>query len=124
MKNYIIYILSVCSLVACNNVNKETLKAEIIDELKSSSDIPIIKKGDGNNFYSEPICIGPGSTYNNGDSYIQHSTMRCPRIKNGVQRNCYKIDPYNNTFCNICMNDELITQWNDRFFPNGYKKEQ
>jgi hypothetical protein len=84
--------------------------------LKSEDrDLTVAEVGDGSNFYCEPISIG-GDEY-----YIHHSTMGCPRIKNGVQRNCYKLDGYNNIFCPGCMSDWLISAWKDRFFPNGYK---
>ena len=105
---------------ACINVNKEELKKEIISDLKSNVQ-PSVVKGDGVNFYAEPIYLGGTSSFVN-ENYIQHSTINCPTIHNGVQRNCYKLDAYSNTFCSICMSDVLITKWNDRFFPNGYKK--
>ena len=118
----VLLLLAICTLAACNNVNKEELKKEIINELKSSNTQPSLKKGDGSNFYAEPTYLGSSGTYINEKS-IQHSTINCPAIKNGTQRNCYKLDPYHNTFCSLCMSDELITMWNDRFFPNGYKKK-
>lgn len=122
MRKVLLLMFSFIAFVSCNNVNKEELKKEIISELKSANIQPSVKKGDGSNFYAEPIYLGSSGTYINEIS-IQHSTINCPAIKNGTQRNCYKIDPYNNTFCSLCMSDELITMWNDRFFPNGYKKK-
>jgi hypothetical protein len=117
----ILFFLAICCLAACSNVNKEELKKEILSEIKSHNNQPTVKKGDGSNFYGEPVYIGSSGSYYN-EIEIQHSTISCPAIKNGIQRNIYKLDPYHNTFCNICMNDELITTWNQRFFPNGYKK--
>ena len=114
----VLSLLTICLLVACNNVNKEELKKEIISELNSSNIQPFVIKGNGENYYAEPMALASTSSY-----YIQHSTIRCPAIKNGVQRNVYKINGYNNTFCSICMNDFLITKFNESFFPNGYKKE-
>ena len=76
---------------------------------------PKVVKGDGSYFYNEPISIG-------GDEfYIHHSTMQCPAIKNGVQRSCYKLNSYNNTFCSHCMDNGLIDNFKNRYFPNGYK---
>lgn len=112
----------VCSLVSCNTVNKEDLKKEILSEIESSRTTVVVKKGDGNNFYAEPIFLGSNGTYIN-EIDIQHSTINCPAIRNGVQRNCYKTNAYNNTFCNLCMTDALITIWNKRFFPNGYRND-
>lgn len=112
-----ILLLAICTLAACNNVNKEELKKEIINELKSSNTQPSVKKGDGSNFYAEPLFLG-GSNVN--DYCLQHSTINCPAIRNGVQRNVYKLNGYNNTFCSVCMSDDLITNFNNRYFPNGY----
>lgn len=115
-------LVAILGLAACNNVNKEELKKEIINELKSSNAQPSVRKGNGSDFYAEPVYLGSSGDYIN-EIYIQHSTINCPAIKNGAQRNCYKIDPYHNTFCSLCMNDELISMWNNNFFPNGYKKK-
>ena len=68
--------------------------------------------------YAEPLFLG-GSNVN--DYCLQHSTINCPAIRNGVQRNVYKLNGYNNTFCSVCMSDDLITNFNNRYFPNGYK---
>ena len=118
----IVLLFALISLIGCNNVNKEELKKEIITELKTKNSLPSVTKGEGSNFYAEPVFLGSSGTYIN-EVYVQHSTINCPAIKNGAQRNCYKLDPYHNTFCNVCMNDHLITEWNSRNFPNGYKKE-
>jgi hypothetical protein len=115
-------LFPILGLTACNNVNKEELKKEIISEIKSSNVQPSVVKGSGANFYAEPVFLGSSGTYIN-EVYIQHSTINCPAIHNGAQRNCYKIDGYHNTFCSVCMTDDLITEWNRHFFPNGYKKE-
>ena len=107
-------LMTICTLVACNNMNKE--------EQESSNNHPTVKKGDGSNFYAEPVYLGSNGTFID-EIYIQHSTINCPAIRNGAQRNCYKLDPYYNTFCSLCMNDELISIWNTNNFPNGYKKK-
>lgn len=119
--NKILFLFAIYCVTACNNINKEELKKEIITELKSANNKPSVVKGSGDNFYAEPAFLGSSGTYIN-EVYIQHSNLNCPKISNGVQRNCYKIDGYHNTFCSVCMSDELITEWNNRFFPNGYKK--
>ena len=120
MRKVLLLLFSFIAFASCNNVNKEELKKEIISELKSANIQPSVKKGDGSNFYAEPMALASTSSYVN-DYYIQHSTINCPAIRNGVQRNVYKINGYNNTFCSLCMSDELITMWNVHFFPNGYK---
>ena len=112
-------ILIICSFAACDRFGREEfkkeLKKEIIAELDSSNTKPQFK-GDGSNFY--PELKGTGAN----EIYIQHSTLKCPAIRNGVQKNCYKLNAYNNTFCTVCMDDSLIEAWNNRFFPNGYKR--
>lgn len=118
MRKVLLLMFSFIAFASCNNVNKEELKKEIISELKSANIQPSVKKGDGSNFYAEPLFLG-GSNVN--DYCLQHSTINCPAIRNGVQRNVYKLNGYNNTFCSLCMSDELITMWNVHFFPNGYK---
>lgn len=118
----ILLLFAICCFAACDNINKEELKEEIVAELKSASTHLSVVKGSGANFYAEPAFLGSSGTYIN-EVYIQHSNLNCPVIHNGVQRNCYKIDPYHNTFCSACMSDNLITEWNNRFFPDGYKKQ-
>ena len=120
MKNIFLLIV-IGTFCACNNINKEELKKEIISELKANTQ-QTLKKGDGSHFYSEPVYLGSSGTFIH-EVDIQHSTINCPAIRNGVQRNCYKLNPYDNTFCSVCMTDELITMWNNRFFPDGYKKK-
>lgn len=119
--NKILFLFAFYCFTSCNNVNKEELKKEIIAELKSANNKPSVVKGSGDNFYAEPAFLGSSGTYIN-EVYIQHSNLNCPKISNGVQRNCCRTDGYHNTFCSVCMSDELITEWNNRFFPNGYKK--
>ena len=111
---YLILLLS-CSLIMSCTSYSEKLKKEIINELESNTET--LTKGNGYYFYDEPISIG-GEKY-----YKHHSTLDCPEIKNGVQRDCHKINAYNNLFCSHCMDDALITLWNDRVFPDGYKKK-
>lgn len=113
MKKYLFILLSCCLIASCNSYS-EKLKEDIIDELEK--DAESVTKGNGYYFYDEPISIG-GNNY-----YKHHSTLDCPDIKNGVQRDCHKVDAYHNLFCSKCMSDELITLWNDRVFPDGYKK--
>ena len=115
MKQYLL-LLSCISLLSCSNNNsdlKKEIKDEIISELRQKN-MSVIK-GDGSNFYAEPISIG------GNEHYIHHSTLNCPAINVGVQRNCYKINGYNNIFCHYCMDDQLINQFNSHFFPKGYK---
>ena len=107
----ILLLFAICCFAACDNINKEELKEEIVAELKSASTHLSVVKGSGANFYAEPAFLGSSGTYIN-EVYIQHSNLNCPVIHNGVQRNCYKIDPYHNTFCSACMSDDLITEWN------------
>ena len=122
MKKIALFFLFICSITACYNKSKEELKKEIISELQSTNNQPFVVKGTGNNYYAEPVYLGSTGTFVN-EVYIQHSTINCPAIHNGAQRNCYKLDPYHNTFCSVCMSDALITEWNNRFFPNGYTKQ-
>ena len=117
MKKIAIGALAVCLLTACTNINKDELKQEIKEDLRKeiSETYPKVVKGDGSYFYNEPISIG------GNEFYIHHSTMQCPAIKNGVQRGCYKINCYYNTFCSHCMDNDLINRFNTAYFPNGYK---
>lgn len=118
MKKIAIGALAVCFLTSCTNINKDELKQEIKEDLKKemAETYPKVVKGDGSYFYNESVSIG-------GDEFfIHHSTMQCPAIKNGVQRGCYKLNGYNNTFCSHCMDDALINRFNAAYFPNGYKK--
>ena len=98
-------------MTACKNQNDTQtiiLKTEDVS-------LTISEVGDGSNFYDEPISIG-GDEY-----YVIHSTMACPKIDKGVQRNCYKINAYRNIFCPGCMNDLHISLFNNRYFSDGYK---
>jgi hypothetical protein len=118
MKKHLFIFLSCCLISACNLVDQQRLKAEIKEEIiKEIENNKEVVKGVGFNFYNEPISVG-GDTY-----YKHHSTLDCPEIKNGVQRDCYKIDAYHNIFCSRCMDDELISKWNNWAFPDGYKKK-
>lgn len=114
MKIYFLLAFA-CNIIISCNAYTENLKKEIISELKE--DTRSFTKGSGYHFYNEPTSID-GEVY-----YIHHSTLECPNIKNGIQRNCYKLDPYYNLFCSHCMDNDLITLWNDRVFPDGYKKK-
>lgn len=114
MKKHLFIFVSCCLFSACNMVDQQRLKEEIIKELEINREVT---KGNGYYFYNEPISVG-GESY-----YKHHSTLDCPEIKNGVQRDCYKLDAYHNLFCSHCMDDELISKWNDWAFPDGYKKK-
>lgn len=106
-------LLFSCSSHSDDSDLKKEIKEEILSELHQYNNYAL--KGDGSNFYAEPISIG-------GDEhYIQHSTLKCFAIKVGVQRNCYTLNGYNNIFCHYCMDDKLISQFNNHFFPKGYK---
>ncbi len=91
--------------------NKEDIKKEIIEEiLVEMNNRNNVIKGDGSNFYGEKISIG-GEIY-----YKHHSTLHCPGINYGVQRNWYDTWGDHNTFCHICMDDYHITQFQKKFF--------
>ena len=62
------------------------------------------------------------SSNKKNDYCLQHSTINYPAIRNGVQRNVYKLNGYNNTFCSVCMSDDLIIHFNNSYFPNGCNK--
>lgn len=112
-----LFLLLMILISSCTNPDKSELKKEIKDEIISElrQKSMYVSKGDGTNFYAEPVSIG------GYEHYIHHSTLNCPAINAGVQRNCYKINAYNNIFCHSCMDDQLITTFNSRFFPKGYK---
>lgn len=107
------FLLISCSSNSNSSDLKKEIKEEILSELHQKKNY--VPKGDGSNFYAEPISIG------GVEHYIQHSTLICSAINVGVQRNCYKLNGYNNTFCHYCMDDQLISRFNNQFFPNGYK---
>lgn len=114
MKNLILLVVLVI-LSSCTN--KEQLKKEIKEELKKEiSETPSkVKKGDGSCFYNEQVSIG-----SEGGFYVHHSTLNCPAIKNGVQRNfTYTTRQDKNLFCTKCMDDELITLFTKIYFPNN-----
>ena len=109
-----LFIIVACTVVTACNSYTENIKQDILTELTESFEV---EKGDGKYFYNEPISIG-------GEDYFKHhSTLECPHIKNGVQRNCHRTDPYENLFCSHCMDDKLISLWNKEAFPDGYKKK-
>lgn len=115
MKKFLL-IIPLLMLMLCSCVDKEQIKKEIEAEIKNElvESLDSIQKqvrGDGSNFYNEPIKVG------SDDMHIHHSTLNCPKIQKGVLRNCYKLDYYCNTFCPYCMNDELIDKWTKWFFP-------
>lgn len=118
MKKLFIFV-SFCSfLFSCNNIDSTKLKEEIIAEVKEEiiNELKEVEKpkgkGTGYYFYNEQVSIGDEGYY------IHHSTLDCLAIKGGVQRGYY----YNakqdmNLFCPQCMDDQLISTFNQRFFP-------
>ena len=88
-------------------------------------------KGDGRHFYME--CLDnsqKGSTSNQADLLLYHSTLNCPNIRYGTERDGYgyyktftkKKVPY--IFCPICMNDILIDMCESRInnaYPDDVK---
>ncbi|MCQ2094523.1 MAG: hypothetical protein MJY81_05975 [Bacteroidaceae bacterium] len=113
MKNLAL-LFSLLILSACTN--KEELKKEIKEELKNeimnNASETAVKKGDGTYFYDEPVGIA-GETFK-----INHSTLKCPAIKGGVQRD-YRFTAKSargrNLFCHICMDDHLIDVYNSQW---------
>lgn len=109
----IISTLAFGLLTACTNINKEELKKEIKENLKNEMDdtIPKVVKGDGSVFYNEPHTIYD-RVY-----YTHHSTLKCPFIKGGVQRGYTYNNFFQNLYCPVCMDDNLIS-----LFERMYKK--
>lgn len=108
---YFFLVISTFLLVSCTNKEKlkEEIKDEILNEILNNKKVI---KGDGSNFYGEKISIGEH------EYYIHHSTLDCPAIHSGVQRNWYnQLEGYN-TYCNICMDDYHITAFHKKFFSN------
>lgn len=114
MKN-ILFLALLAILSSCTD--KAQLKKELKEELKKemSEATPKVKKGDGSYFYNEQVSIG-----SEGGFYVHHSTLDCPAIKNGVQRNfTYTTRQDKNLFCTKCMDDELISLFTRIYFPNN-----
>ena len=89
MKKILIILLACCALSACGDR---------------------VKKGDGSNWYVEPISIGEYSRS------LIHSTFDCPTIKNGVIPNVRIVGKkFRHSFCTKCMNEELIKKWYEWF---------
>lgn len=109
-KKYLIASM-VILFAACTN--KDDIKKELKEEIKKELSAPKFKKGDGTYFYNEPMSTASMLFY------INHSTLQCPAIKNGVQRD-YRLTAKEargrNLFCSKCMDDKLIdtfeSQWN------------
>lgn len=93
---YFILLFSIiASMSSCsdNDQLKKQIKKEILSDIGNNNYQVIM--GDGSNFYGEPISIG------RDDYYIHHSTLNCPLIQVGVQRNWYKLSESYNTFCHV-----------------------
>lgn len=115
--SYLFLFLLCCHLLAsCSS--REQLKEEIKKEILNEARNYHVPKGDGSKFYAEPFFIG------NTEYYIHHSTLKCTSINSGVQRNWYKFEESNNIFCNTCMDDNLITTFRDRYFPQKNEKKK
>ena len=118
MKKFIFFIVLSCTVSSCNSF-KEKIKQEIIDELNELNELnesEEVKKGNGYHFYNEQIYL------NELGYYIHHSTLDCPVIVGGVQRDYdYTYDATKNLFCPKCMNDALIDHFNKRHLPEKKK---
>lgn len=106
MKKLFVFTCFCSFLLSCNNIDTTQLKEEIVAELKEE----IIRelegvekpkaKGTGYYFYNEQVSIG-GEGY-----YTHHSTIDCPAIKGGVQRDFYySAKETKNLFCPQCIDD-------------------
>lgn len=111
MKTITIFTLVCFCLGSCTD--KDKLKQELKEELKKELKAEFqtnqsVKKGDGTYFYNEPVSIGGER------NMINHSTLKCPAIKGGVQRD-YRLTAEsrkgNNLFCHECMDDKLIDEF-------------
>lgn len=114
MTRLLLSVFCVFFLAACINKEalKEEIKEEIMQELKNKS--PQIENGDGSVFYNEQVNIG------RGEYYIHHSTLKCPYIRRGVQRNfTYTNREDLNLYCSKCMDDDLINIFVRRNFPKN-----
>ena len=113
MNKILILLTACCALLACSN--REKLKAEIKAELQKEM---VVNKGTGYYWYNEPIIR------QNTEYFIHHSTLDCPAIKTGVLRGYYKrYREYYNYFCPKCMDDELITKWENEH-EEKFKKDK
>lgn len=102
-----------CSVLLMSCTNREKIKEEIKEDiLNEIQDRKKAIKGNGTNFYGEKISID-GEIH-----YLHHSSLNCPAIHSGIQRNWYNQFENRNTFCNICMDDYLITKFNEKFFSD------
>ena len=72
-------------------------------------------KGDGSHFYMESYKGNQPSSFDEADQLLYHSTLECPNIRFGAEKDRYGIFytfgkrkvPY--FFCSKCMDNELIT---------------
>lgn len=93
MKKILLIISTLCLLSSC--VDRDPKK-------------PYVKKGDGSVFYNELKPMG------HVRYWTHHSTLDCPAIQGGVERNVVRSGTVN-LFCPVCMDDHLIDIFNDRF---------
>lgn len=88
-------------------------------------------KGDGIHFYMESYKGNQPSSFDEADQLLYHSTLNCPNIKFGAEKDRYGIYytswkrkvPY--FFCSKCMDNELITACERRIisaYPEDIKQ--
>lgn len=87
-------------------------------------------KGDGSHFYMESYKGNQPSSFDEADQLLYHSTLDCPNIKFGAEKDRYGIYytswkrkvPY--FFCSKCMDNDLITTCERRIisaYPDDVK---
>jgi len=71
-------------------------------------------KGDGSTWYAETI--------NNCNDMLYHSTLACPYIKNGINKNTGFTDPnyrkQHSQFCSKCMDSNLIIKCQEYLYDD------
>lgn len=114
--NFILLLVVMIMMVSRRGLSKTEraiLKTEIKNEIQSESGGRHLLKGDGTSFYNELVIMG------DTEYYIHHSTLKCPKINGGVGLNVHKLFFYNNLYCPLCMDNELIDVFYKKNFPNG-----